>query len=91
MILEAIDEIIIILLTTWFVILFLNRSGIILYTQKNSRYNIVVELVSCNFCLSFWVSFIITPFAFILNGTTFYFYYIFIPVLVSPIVNKLLK
>lgn len=74
-----------------FIIIVANKWNIIGYVQTYSKHDIIVKLFSCNFCLSFWISFISVGLTIIINplileNNQFIF---FIPILVSVLTNKL--
>lgn len=58
--LEYVSIVIIIALLACWVILFAGKLGVIEWVQVHTRYKLIAELFSCQFCLSWWVCVIIS-------------------------------
>ena len=78
--------IIIISLTAAFVILFITKIGIRNWLAERSP-KLIYEMLNCDFCLSFWVGLAITLIVIAIGAD---WYYIFLPVLTTPITRFLL-
>lgn len=71
---------------TAFILLFLQKTGIIEHVQIHAS-KLISKLFSCHFCLSFWTAFVLALFlAMYFRDCTL----LFIPVFSAPITRRLL-
>lgn len=78
--------VVIISLISAFVILFITKTGYRTWLSERAP-KLIYEMLNCDFCLSFWISVVVTL-AFMTLGLPWY--YIFLPVLTTPITRFLL-
>lgn len=82
-----INTLYLIALTATFSILFVRRIGLADKIIEHSKIKLISELFSCDYCLSFWTSFIVSAFyAVIFKDITYLVY----SILSTPIVRFLL-
>lgn len=62
------NDCIVILLSTCFVIIILHKFGVINYVQSTAKSDIIIKLSECNFCLAFWISVIMILLRFVIIG-----------------------
>lgn len=86
----ALYKIIEVALIATFVILFMTKTNtrfIFMNYCDSKKFHIIAEMLNCDFCFSFWISFIIScVYALVTNDITC----LFIPIFSSPIIRFLL-
>lgn len=81
-----VESIIIIALTAAFVLLLLKKTGVINWLQLHGN-DIIHELASCDFCLSFWICLLLSAIASVIRSN---YEYLIFAILSTPITRLLI-